>query len=178
MGTFLKKRYMAIFNCGVDSGCSRLHKHMQVFVLEGGFKIWVDGEGEGNEDGNGERANGAVPFRYFLGRFEGGFPEPEELLRVYWRLLRRAEEALGWDVEGKGKEAAPHNVVLDRKWMLVVPRRASGLNGADANAAAVLGILWVSDEEKIKRWTEQGPAKVLAHLGVPAEGRYTEMMEM
>jgi len=142
------------------------------FGLEGG------GGGGGKGDGNGERANGAVPFRYFLERFEGGFPEPEELLRVYWRLLRRAEEALGWDAEGKGKEAAPHNVVLDRKWMLVVPRRASGLNGADANAAALLGILWVSDEEKIKRWTEQGPAKVLAHLGVPAEGRYTEMMEM
>lgn len=26
-----KRRYLAIFNCGIDSGCSRLHKHMQVF---------------------------------------------------------------------------------------------------------------------------------------------------
>jgi len=136
---------------------------MQVFPAPEEFGLWPDGVQEGNE------VKMEVPFRYFLRKFDRGFPSPRELLGVYRGLLRRAEETLGWDGEGKGREAAPHNVVLDRRWMLVVPRRAPELNGADANAAAVLGMLWVSDEEKMRRWTEQGPARVLAHLGVPAE---------
>ncbi|KAK0644438.1 hypothetical protein B0T16DRAFT_356337 [Cercophora newfieldiana] len=165
MTRFTKSRYLAIFNCGVDSGCSRLHKHMQVFGAPEGFGLWPDEEG-----GKGKGKGKGVPFRYFLGRFDGGFPGPEGLLGVYQGLLGQAEAVLGWERGERGEEeAAPHNVVLDRRWMLVVPRRAPGLNGADANAAAVLGMLWVSDEEKMRRWTDQGPARVLAHLGVPAE---------
>ncbi|KAK4443252.1 hypothetical protein QBC34DRAFT_443563 [Podospora aff. communis PSN243] len=164
LSQFTSARYLAIYNCGVNSGCSRLHKHMQVFRAPSGFSLWPDEDGEA-----------ALPFRYVMARFEGGLlPRPEELRRAYEGLLREAGEALGWDAaaqEQEGEEAPPHNVVLDGRWMVVVPRRAPGWNGADANAAAVLGMVWVSDEERMRRWVELGPGRVMAELGVPVEAR-------
>ncbi|KAK0616332.1 hypothetical protein B0T14DRAFT_434121 [Immersiella caudata] len=159
LSQFTKARYLAIFNCGVNSGCSRLHKHMQVFRAPEGFQLWPDEEEKGP----------TLPFRYFMARFDG-LPGPEELERVYKGLVRQAAEALGWDSQGKGEEAAPHNVVLDGRWMVVVPRRRPGWNGADANAAAVLGMLWVPDEEKMRKWVSLGPGRVMAQLGVTVEG--------
>jgi ATP adenylyltransferase/5',5'''-P-1,P-4-tetraphosphate phosphorylase II len=130
---------------------------MQIFRAPEGFSLWPD-----------EEKGAALPFRYFMARFEG-LPEPEELQRAYEGLLRQAGEALGWDSQDREGEAAPHNVVLDGRWMVVVPRRASGWNGADANAAAMLGMVWVSDEERMGRWVELGPGRVMAALGVPIE---------
>jgi hypothetical protein len=75
---------------------------MQVFSAPEAFRLWSD-------DAEKEAA---LPFRYFITRFEG-LPGPEELERVYTGLVRQAGEALGWDPQGKGEEAAPHNVVLD-----------------------------------------------------------------
>jgi ATP adenylyltransferase len=56
-----------------------------------------------------------------------------------------------WPAGGGGNNrAVPHNVLLDKKWILVVPRRIAGLSGAVANAVAtMLGMVWVSDEEKL-----------------------------
>ncbi|KAK1757739.1 ATP adenylyltransferase-domain-containing protein [Echria macrotheca] len=161
------KRYLAIFNCGVESGCSRLHKHMQVFAApeeDEQFALWPDAN---NGDGS---THAAVPFRFFLHRFERGFPPADELLKIYLELLGKAETAVGQRSRGGAIDGAvPHNVVLDRRWMLVVPRRAAGLNGIIANSAAALGMIWVANEEQIEAWVQEGPARVMAHVGVPRE---------
>ncbi|KAK4183621.1 hypothetical protein QBC35DRAFT_477992 [Podospora australis] len=157
------RRYMAIFNCGIDSGCSRLHKHMQVFPVVPGFPLWPDSEDS--------TVQASVPFQCFVHRLNGDeLPSAEEVTAVYTKLLDRAKSALaavGYPLDGE----VPHNLILDRKWIVVVPRRQAGVNGADANAAAFLGMVWVSDEVKMKRWTEQGPANVLSQIALPAPGR-------
>ncbi|KAK3902249.1 hypothetical protein C8A05DRAFT_44284 [Staphylotrichum tortipilum] len=155
----LRTRHLLLFNCGISGGCSRLHKHMQVLPAPdpATFVLWPDVEGL------------KPPFRFFRYRFgPGGLPEADELARIYRALLRRAERALGCRVL-LGEAAIPHNVVLDRRWLVVIPRRAAGWEGADANAAGMLGLMWLSSEEKAKLWAEKGPAAVLARLGVPVD---------
>ncbi|KAK4186431.1 hypothetical protein QBC35DRAFT_501344 [Podospora australis] len=178
-----KRRYLAIFNCGVDSGCSRLHKHMQVFPAGGDtsmddkkvdkdFPLWPDSEDPAVENN--------LPFQCFVHHFSGDeFPSAEKLTEIYQRLVGEAECALTAfghhpqrqevenSNESSSKEGVPHNVILDRRWMVVVPRRSAGTNGADANAAAYLGMVWLSDEDKMRLWTDQGPASVLRQLGFP-----------
>lgn len=156
----LRSRHLLLFNCGISGGCSRLHKHMQVLPAPDPemFVLWPDVE------------EPKPPFRFFRYRFgAGALPEPDELARIYRALLRRAERALGCRVL-LGEAAIPHNVVLDRRWMVVIPRRAAGWEGADANAAGMLGLMWLSSEEKVRLWMEKGPAAVLGRLGVPVEG--------
>ncbi|KAK4247236.1 hypothetical protein C7999DRAFT_41393 [Corynascus novoguineensis] len=167
MSSLKQERYLAIFNCGVDGGCSRLHKHMQVFPAPavGDLELWPDR--------HDPSAWSSLPFKCFVHRFENGLPSADSLAKIYTVLLRQAEEAAGYQLEGDGGKAVPHNVVLDRKWILVVPRRTAALNGVVANAAAMLGMVWVPNEEALERWTRPGPANILAHVGIPARAAHS-----
>ncbi|KAL1835982.1 hypothetical protein VTJ49DRAFT_5739 [Mycothermus thermophilus] len=159
-----RRRYLLFFNCGFDSGCSRVHKHMQVVPVDGDtetdFPMWPDAE------------DPRTPFKFSMERFRSGLPPVDELVKVYHRLLEEAERAVGWERGREGRhqdEALPHNLVLDERWMVVVPRRAPGWDGADTNAMGMLGMVWVHDEERMQRWVDKGPAEVLRRLGYPAE---------
>lgn len=157
----LKSRYLLLFNCGIDGGCSRLHKHMQLFPAPdpNKFALWADA------------SEPKLPFKFFIHRFSAGLPPADELLRIYRALLRRAERALEYAAL-EGEAAVPHNVIMDRNWLVVIPRRAAGWDGVGANAAGMLGMVWVNNEEKVKTWLARGPAAMLARLGVPADAAY------
>ncbi|KAL2163232.1 hypothetical protein VTH06DRAFT_5288 [Thermothelomyces fergusii] len=162
-----RARYLAIFNCGAAAGCSRLHKHLQLFPAPPApeFELWPD-----RHDPD---AWPALPFRCFVHRFaDDELPPADALAAIYGSLLSRAEAAArssGHDrPDGEADGPVPHNVVLDRKWMLVVPRRCAGWDGIVVNAAAMLGMVWVPSDEMLERWMEIGPEKLLAHVGVPA----------
>ncbi|KAL2167545.1 hypothetical protein VTG60DRAFT_1131 [Thermothelomyces hinnuleus] len=157
-----RERYLAIFNCGVDGGCSRLHKHLQVFPAPsaGDFALWPDRHDPATWP--------ALPFECFIHRFGAEFPSADALTGIYETLLSQAERAVGYEPDEESKKAVPHNVVLDRKWILVVPRRNAGLNGVVVNAAAMLGMVWVANDEMLERWKELGPANLLARVGVSA----------
>lgn len=152
----LHSRHLMLFNCGINGGCSRMHKHMQLIPAPDGFPLWPDSE------------QVELPFKFAMHRFRGGLPPANELLTIYRALLRRAERALG-HAALEGEAAVPHNVIMDRNWLVVVPRRSAGWDGIDTNAAGMLGMVWVKSEEKMNIWLERGPANVLAQLGVPVD---------
>jgi len=153
-----KSRHLLLFNCGIDSGCSRMHKHMQ--VLPGPdpelFTPWPDA------------ADPRPPFLAFWHRFQAGLPTTNSILDIYRNLVQRAETAIGHPAVGGGP-AIPHNVIMTRDWLVVVPRRAAGWEGADTNAAGMLGMICVHNEEKMHVWLNHGPINVLTRLGFPAE---------
>ncbi|TDZ18168.1 Protein APA1 [Colletotrichum orbiculare MAFF 240422] len=156
-----EQEYFVIFNGGKAGGCSRLHKHMQIMPKPADVAVWPDDE-------NLERA---VPYRYFVYRFEDT-PGPEELVEEYKRMLKQAaavvpgrEEVVEEDEDGRGV-VVPHNVVLGARWMVVVPRVKAGVDGADANAAGMLGMVWASGEEVTSKWFEMGPRWILGEVGV------------
>jgi len=187
-------RYLGIYNCGVDSGCSRLHKHLQVFPApelpelesqtqgegEGkGFSLWPDSMGE-DED---QLKN--LPMKCFVKKFDQAdeFPGEDEILQAYTELLEKATQALtqatrkgGVDIAIAKEGVIPHNVILDKKWMVVVPRRNAGLHGLVPNAAAILGMVWVPNEKQLKAWMGEGVSRVLAHAGIP-QGQEQQVSE-
>ncbi|KAH6624077.1 hypothetical protein B0J18DRAFT_167367 [Chaetomium sp. MPI-SDFR-AT-0129] len=153
-------RHLAIFNCGIIGGCSRMHKHMQVFAAPEGFQLWPDGEVQ------------KLPFKVLRRRFPDGLPSGQALLTAYQGLLNDAARALGRNAPKKGEPAVPHNVVLDKKWIVVIPRRSDKWEDVianAANAAGMLGMVWVKGDEEVKGWLKHGPTTVLTHLGVPNE---------
>ncbi|KAL2015678.1 hypothetical protein VTK56DRAFT_5035 [Thermocarpiscus australiensis] len=158
----LSNRYMVLFNCGIDSGCSRLHKHMQIFPAPDPdkFRLWPDSDDP--------TVQTSLPYKCFVHRFQSGLPPAEDIFGVYRALLRRAESALG-NATLDDATAIPHNMVMDRNWLLVVPRRSAGWNGADTNAAGMLGMVWVHSEDKMNLWLKHGPANILTQLGFPAD---------
>lgn len=155
----LEQDYFVMFNCGNEAGCSRLHKHMQVIPCSGGFTLFPD------RDTKKEK----VPFRHFLRRIPNGGPRSTEggsipLVGVYQELL---EDAFSGKKRSKndGVQYYPHNVVLTTRWLMVIPRRKATFHGASANAAGMMGMIWVTSDHELQCWKDQGLSNVLGELG-------------
>jgi ATP adenylyltransferase len=154
------RRHLLFFNCGIDSGCSRMHKHMQVFPTPDPeqFPLWPDSK------------TSEPPFKAFICRFkpQAGPPPAEVLAGFYRELLRRAEKSVG-HVTLEGEAALPHNVIMTRDWLVVIPRQAASWDGAATSAPGMLGMVWLHNEETMNLWVNRGPVNVLRRLGFPAE---------
>ncbi|KAK0638285.1 hypothetical protein DIS24_g9969 [Lasiodiplodia hormozganensis] len=155
----LEASHYAIYNCMEPAGSSREHKHLQIFRRPVDFAFFPDRP-------DADTAN--IPFQYFLHYFNITPSSAHHLLDAYEILHAKASQSLGL---GAGKETNnfPHNVILVKEWMLVIPRKRSNVEGVSANAAGMMGMIWVADAAKVRKWKELGPAWVLSQLGVTQE---------
>ncbi|KAF7587797.1 hypothetical protein BBP40_006707 [Aspergillus hancockii] len=163
----VKTDYIAFYNCGRDGGCSRLHKHLQVMPLPANsFAAFLD-----SSEGREEEPETKVPFEWFYRRFEGEVA-PAALVGVYNDLLEEATKVGG----GRGDHAAsapsgavcPHNMILTKRWMVVLPRRRGAINKeAGVNSLGMLGVIAVATRTEINHWVRLGLTESLEELGVP-----------
>ncbi|OQE03263.1 hypothetical protein PENSOL_c001G02612 [Penicillium solitum] len=150
------------------AGSSREHKHLQVIPAPGkregydeAFKLFPDDD---------TTPKTGPSFVHFLQRFEdlpeGCVRNGEHLLEIYQRLLQQARDAL---VLPTAVVPCPHNFVLTRRWMMVIPRRAKEFHGIMANAPGMMGSIYIWNHGQLDAWKEIGPMKALAELGLPRE---------
>ena len=146
-----------IYNGGAAAGCSRVHKHLQ--GLKGpppAFECFVD-----------PRKRGLVPFKYFSHHFGEGFGSvtTSEMVKAYGGLISQAKESLGLP---ESEAVCPHGLFLWKGWMVVIPRRKSGIAGTKASAAtgAMVGSVWLYEESPVEDWLRLGCRNVLTQLGV------------
>ncbi|KAL5431090.1 hypothetical protein PMIN05_009738 [Paraphaeosphaeria minitans] len=64
---------------------------------------------------------------------------------------------------------APHNVVLTKRWLMVIPRRLGRIADGEmaANSAVMVGMVWMTKEHEYELWTRGDPMKFLPDFGVP-----------
>jgi ATP adenylyltransferase len=114
----LDRDYVAFYNCGQDGGCSRLHKHLQLIPTPPNlFASFLD-----SKYGKPPR----VPFEWFYRRLNPHDSTPERLLDIYNDLLEQStKKGMGLS-ENFGtappNAACPHNFILTKRWMVVLPR--------------------------------------------------------
>jgi ATP adenylyltransferase/5',5'''-P-1,P-4-tetraphosphate phosphorylase II len=162
--------HYAMYNCTLAAGASREHKHMHIIPRpgshqkdEGGFRLFPDCESPDQR---------VAPFRYFKRDLYGSDLEKpissKALLKIYLDLLAQTRTALGISNESP-ESICPHNVVLVKEWIVVVPRRSNDFKSVTANAAGMMGSVWLLNEGQLDRWKSLGLRNVLSHLGVPAQ---------
>ena len=155
----------AIYNCGEAAGCSRNHKHLQLFY-QPNFPIFEQGR---------LKLQDRTPYIYFTQELNGDGQgdissdqhQASQLAMIYKHLLAQCADALR--ISQSDSMTVPHNMVMTEDSMMLIPRRNAGLGKASANCAGMLGMVWIKDEAQLEEWTRQGPAKILAELGVPVE---------
>ncbi|KAF2719629.1 hypothetical protein K431DRAFT_286589 [Polychaeton citri CBS 116435] len=182
------KEFMAIYNCGLASGNSQPHKHMQIFPrpraeeltlfpdarhVQGAVDQAIQAAAaaeEEEEEEEGEEMPGtanakSVPFKQFFLPLSS-HASCEELTKAHAKLL----ECTGDTLQAAGVQGKPsYNVVLTKDWMLLIPRRFAGRDGLNANGAGMAGVVWVSRESEVKRWEDFGMEDHLAFMGVPQD---------
>ncbi|EAW17314.1 putative phosphorylase [Aspergillus fischeri NRRL 181] len=157
-----KERQLVIYNCGPIAGASRNHKHVQ--ILPRPAHLFPD---DPNFDPE------VIPFQYGL-RYLGGpdFENPDypsKLSESYQELLAEAKASPANSSDSNNEGYFPHNVALVREWIIVIPRRSNNFEDISANAAGMMGSVWLKSEEELDRWKQVGSTKALAGLGFPRE---------
>jgi ATP adenylyltransferase len=168
----LQKPHIALYNCTPAGGCSRVHKHVQVLPYrrgaeeesgKDGFRLFPD-----NTD---EKVH--VPYAYFLHRFthqptRKSRPTSREVFDIYTSMLAKARKHLGIAADDSDTPC-PHNVILVKDWILIIPRRPVNNSGLMTNAAGMMGMIITSTEDQARKWLDKGVSAALAECGIPPQ---------
>ncbi|KAK2737962.1 hypothetical protein FQN57_007316 [Myotisia sp. PD_48] len=136
----MKTPYIVIYNGGMQGGWSLPHRHMQLLPRPSRDVHDLFPDIYGIEDGRVPN----IPFRHAVSRIPSDLADTYQLYTMYKDLLA----ATG--VEGPDFS---HNLVMVREWMLIIPRSRAGQEGVNiANAAAMMGMIWIPSEEVLETW--------------------------
>jgi ATP adenylyltransferase len=153
---------LGFYNGGVVAGASQAHKHLQLVPLPLGRDVEVPVEER-------LRAVARVPGRVVVGAkpFHHAFvplpPLDDEAAPILHELFREALHRLGLDpLPGSpARQAAPYNLLLTRRFLLVVPRRREHFADVSVNALGFAGSLFVRTAAQLARVRDVGPLAVL-----------------
>jgi ATP adenylyltransferase/5',5'''-P-1,P-4-tetraphosphate phosphorylase II len=160
-----------MYSCTKEAGCSRYHKHMQLIQKPEFVETMGPGRTGFSFFPDLEQGRVKVPYVYFLHRFESGYDNQEvtaeQIYEVYAQFLSRCRGALGIP-ETDVDTLCPHNVIIVKDWITVIPRRKGSFKGIGANGAGMMGNPTVASRGLLEIWLESGPVNILQELGVPA----------
>lgn len=164
---------IGFYNAGAAAGASQAHKHLQIVPLPLGVsETTVPIEpilATTLLDGLAQNVPG-LPFRHAFARLEPGaaisVDAAPSLLSCYRALL----EAVGIqpvEVDGELHQSAPYNLLVTRRWMLLVPRSEERVEGVSINALGFAGSLFVRDAAQMKAIERLGPMAALQRVALP-----------
>lgn len=166
---------LGLYNAGGTAGASQPHKHLQIVpvpLAADGPPIPIESAFDHLPRGGEITQSGRLPFRHafaWLDPLRASSPSAaaEETFRLYGRMLA----ALG--IEGVAddsgvRQSAAYNLLITRRWLLLVPRSTECFEGISISALNFAGSLFVRDENQLRIVEERRPLTVLTEVGIRA----------
>lgn len=164
---------LAFYNAGAIAGASQPHKHLQMIPLEEPTVSPLPIEPLfrfAKMDG----ATGTIPRLPFLHAYapiDRDWTNPEKdsgawLHACYHALVR----AVGLSVDttpSTHATTAPYNLLVTRKWLLLVPRSQECFEDVSINALGFAGAFLVKDSSQLEILRRVGPMTALQHVSFP-----------
>lgn len=70
-------------------------------------------------------------------------------------------------VQSGFSDVKAYNAAFTRDWICLIPRTHTMKDGAGANTAGMLGLVWVRDQAERDTWARLGYSRYLQYLGIP-----------
>lgn len=164
---------LAFYNAGPAAGASQAHKHLQLVPLPlGGSSAGVPIEPL-FDSLRGRRGPCTVPgfeFRHALSWLNEELPNDAaaagDSLHTLYRVLLAAAGLRGVDTHGEDRQSAPYNLLVTRRWMLLVPRSRECFGTLSINALGYAGSLFVRGDDEFETLRRAGPLSVLRAVAV------------
>jgi ATP adenylyltransferase len=164
---------LGFYNGGVVAGASQQHKHLQLapFPLSEGIEgLPVDRVVIAAIESGRETVT-HFPFRHAVAACDPSWcSDPHAAACASQDLYARLLEHSGLRVEPGMMTPPSYNLLVTRRWMMVVPRSQETFEGISINAIGYAGGLLVRNEEELGSVREAGPMRVLETGGVPSGG--------
>lgn len=167
LGCMAQYESLGFYNAGRTAGASQRHKHLQLVPLPltpRGPLTPMDPVLEAAISGGWTGRSPALPYPHVVSAVDPAWWErPEASATVvrerYLELLRAAGLP---DAESAPDHPHPYNLLITRRWMLVVPRSREFLQTISVNSLGFAGALLARDERELALFRERGPLAVLA----------------
>lgn len=164
---------LGFYNGGAQAGASQRHKHLQIVPLPlGGSGPPLPIESvlaSACMDGPIGAVPG-LPFRHAFARLALGPPASRHAAQAAfdcYRALLEAVDLKGIEVDGEHHQSAPYNLLVTRRWIILVPRSAECVEGISVSALGFAGSLFVRDAAQMQVVKRLGPMTVLQRVTVP-----------
>jgi ATP adenylyltransferase len=162
---------LGFYNGGAAAGASQPHKHLQLVPLplgDANTPLPIEALLDSAPARPGIVTVPTLPFAHAFVRFDSaaGTPTAQTALALYDGMLA----ALGIGAtkrEGHPQQSAPYNLLLTRRWMLLVPRGGESAAGISVNSLGFAGSFFVRDNEQMETLRRAGPMSVLARVALP-----------
>lgn len=167
---------LGFHNGGRDAGASQPHKHLQLVPLPleaGGPGVPVEPLFDEVRREKGMCRVPGLRFRHAFSWIDPAWFEDAALasrkLRARYLGMLGAVGLQGVAGEGGARQSGPYNLLLSRRWMLVVPRAREHFGPVSVNALGFAGSMFVRNDEQMQAVLRAGPMKVLGGV-VPGDG--------
>jgi sulfate adenylyltransferase (ADP) / ATP adenylyltransferase len=169
---------LGFYNAGAAAGASQPHKHLQMIPLpleSGGASTPIDEALSVMRDRRGILTAPGLPFRHSFAWLEDEmFQHPltaaARMASLYADLL--AGIGVKHVVrDGLRYTSAPWNLLVTRRWMLLVPRLSERFEGVAINALGFAGSLFVRDDVQLETIKRAGPMAALRAVSGSLEMR-------
>lgn len=179
---------LIFYNGGTLSGASQRHRHLQGFPLplekesrlDLPIDALVDAALEGEQTGHLTSVPSLPYLHCVVSIVDCAGMASSEAGRIIASRYRRVIDSLTPLVPNL-KELAyapspkrvsdtqpfPYNMLLTRKWLMIIPRREEECRGISINAIGFAGGMFVKSEEQVKVLEELTPIGVLSHVAFP-----------
>ncbi|WP_040655924.1 ATP adenylyltransferase family protein [Rubidibacter lacunae] len=159
---------LAFYNSGPVAGASQQHKHLQVVPLPlgpGGADLPIAGAIAAAVPAGSSEAiarSPLLPFAHSLAFLPAG-----ATVATMQARYRQAIAAI--DGEREAAMPPPHNLLLTRDWLMVVPRTHAEYQGIPVNALGFAGTLFARNRAQFELLRTLGPRSVLQAVSRPLQ---------
>ncbi|MGB7412847.1 MAG: phosphorylase, partial [Thermosynechococcaceae cyanobacterium] len=157
---------LAFYNGGQNAGASQGHKHLQLVPLPLSLNHRHAVPLEALIDDSIETGKlTGLSFTHAISSLELDWSLPFETLAMdlhqqYLHLYQSAGLPTG-------DQPQPYNLLLTRRWMLLVPRSQESYAGISVNALGFAGSLFVRNREQLEQLKAMGPMAILEQVAYP-----------
>ncbi|MBN3856089.1 phosphorylase [Paraburkholderia sp. Ac-20340] len=158
---------LGFYNGGEEAGASQAHKHLQAVPLpldDSGFRAPIEALFNSASVANNSVA---LPFKHAFASLDLMANDAGHAAFTCYRALLHAAGIGAIDVDGLAHQSAPYNLLVTRRWMLVVPRSAERVEGISLNALGFARSLFVRDAQQLATLAQIGPMTALSRVAQP-----------
>jgi ATP adenylyltransferase len=158
---------LGFYNGGEQAGASQAHKHLQAVPLpldDSGLNAPI--ESLFNSESISNHAI-ELPFKHAFAALDLMANDAERAAFNGYRRLLDAAGIGAIDGDGFQHQSAPYNLLVTRRWMLLVPRAAERVDGISLNALGFAGSLFVRDAQQLATLAQIGPMTALSRVALP-----------
>ncbi|MFQ5937604.1 MAG: DUF4922 domain-containing protein, partial [Acidiferrobacterales bacterium] len=168
---------LGFYNGGTVAGASQPHKHLQMVPLplaDEGPSIPIEPLLGPRKPAQMVSTIAALPFMHAFtwlspSRVHKPLEAANASLARYLALLD-AVGISGVRTDGLQRQSAPYNLLVTRRWMLLVPRSQEFFDSISVNALGFAGSLFVRDSAQLRAIKVRGPMTALQEVALAASG--------